>query len=85
MAIYAEVEDYEIWKGQKTVFEVYELLEKFNFVHVTRDIETPGQYNVLWLSKKLAFERKFRSRISLYLNELHVLAEIAKRRFVFGL
>jgi FkbM family methyltransferase len=84
LAVYAEVEDYEIWKDQKTVFEIYQFLEELGFIPVTRDIQTPGQYNVLWLRMDTAFDRRFRSRISLYLNELHLLCDIAKERFKSG-
>jgi len=72
-AVYAEVEDYEIWDGQKTVFDIYPMLEKYDFVPVSRDVQTPGQYNVLWLRKQDAINRKFRSRLSMYYNELTLI------------
>ncbi|WP_257098610.1 FkbM family methyltransferase [Pseudovibrio flavus] len=78
-AIYAEVEDYKIWEGQKTVFEVYDLLDGAGFVPVTRDVETPGQYNVMFLKKDIAFDRRFRGRIALYFKELSLLNELAGR------
>lgn len=72
-AIYAEVEDYEIWEGQRTVFDVHDALEDYGFFPVSRDVETPGQYNVIWLRQDLAFQRQFRSRLLLYFNELKEL------------
>ncbi|MDD7909412.1 FkbM family methyltransferase [Pseudovibrio exalbescens] len=79
IAIYAEVEDYEIWSGQKTVFQNYELLKQAGFSPVTRDVETPGQYNVFFLRNELAFSRAYRGRIALYFKELSVLNELAGR------
>ncbi|MGD9685932.1 MAG: FkbM family methyltransferase [Desulfobacter sp.] len=69
-AIYAEVEDYQAWVGQKTVFDVYPLLEDAGFIPVSRDVETPGQYNVLWLKHPLQQERNIRARLALYFSEL---------------
>ena len=77
VAIYAEVEDYEIWEEQKTVFDVYELLDARGFVPVSRDVETPGQYNVLWLRYEDALLRKFRSRLALYYSELQKIAAMS--------
>lgn len=79
-AIYAEVEDYEIWSGQKTAFAVHELLDEAGFVPVSRDVETPGQYNVFWLPQALAQDRRFRARLTLYYNELKKLDRIAGER-----
>lgn len=73
--IYAEVEDYEIWKGQKTVFDVYDLLDEYGFIPLTRDIQTPGQYNVLFAREKDAFSRSFRGQIALYHRRLSILNE----------
>jgi len=75
IAIYAEVEDMEIWKGQKTVFDIYDMLDERGFVPVTRDVQTPAQYNVLWLKKDDSFLRHFRSRIALYHTELLSIAQ----------
>lgn len=79
IAIYAELEDYEIWAGQKTAFEIYDLLEACGFIPVTRDVETPGQYNVFFLRRELAFTRAYRGRIALYFKELSLLNELAGR------
>jgi FkbM family methyltransferase len=70
VAIYAEVEDMEIWKGQKLVFDIHRLLDEKGFVPVSRDVQTPAQYNILWLRKDDSVLRKFRSRIALYNTEL---------------
>lgn len=81
VALYAEVEDYEIWKGQKTVFQIYELLEQTGLVPVSRDVQTPGQYNVFWLTKAAALMRPYRARLALYYEELGEIAqEAAKAR-----
>lgn len=66
VAIYAEVEDYIIWQDQKTVFDIYEYLSSYGFVPVSRDVQTPGQYNVLWLRHSDYTQRIFRSRLALY-------------------
>jgi len=79
-AVYAEVEDYEIWNGQKTVFDIYPVLEQCGFVPVSRDVQTPGQYNVLWLRKQDAINRKFRSRLSIYYNELMLICRNLERK-----
>lgn len=71
--IYAEVEDYQVWEGQKTVFDIYELLEPHGFIPITRDIQTPGQYNVLFLPEELAFRRDVRAHVSLYCRRLAAL------------
>jgi len=73
-AIYAEVEDYEVWKQQKTVFDIYPYLEEMGFVPVSRDVQSPGQYNVLWLRHTDSFDRKYRSRLALYFMELQQIA-----------
>ena len=75
--LYIEVEDYEIWDGQKTVFDIYPLLEGKGFVPVSRDVQTPGQYNVMWLRKEDYLERKFRSRVASFYSRIALLNEEA--------
>lgn len=72
-AIYAEVEDIEVWDGQKTVFDIYELLDAHGFAPVSRDFQTHRQYNVLWLPKAVAREKRFRARIAKYYGDVHAL------------
>ncbi|MEM0949198.1 MAG: FkbM family methyltransferase [Pseudomonadota bacterium] len=73
VGIYVEVEDYPIWIEQKTAFDVFSLLDRFGFVPVTRDVETPGQYNVLLLKRPMHLERSYRSRIAMYHAELSAI------------
>jgi len=79
-AIYAEVEDFTIWKDQKTVFAVHEILAHKGFIPVSRDVETVGQYNVLWLKYDSALIRSFRSRLAIYFAELQHIAEMSRNR-----
>ncbi len=69
-AIYVEVEDYEVWQNQKTVFDIYPFLEEFDFVPFTRDFQTPGQYNVFFIKKNLSLDRKFRAHLVNYISKI---------------
>jgi FkbM family methyltransferase len=80
VAVYAEVEDFVIWRDQKTAFAVHELLYRRGFVPVSRDVETVGQYNVLWLKQGLTNFRPIRSRLAIYFSELqHIVAQSSSR------
>ncbi len=78
--IYAEVEDFEIWEGQKTVFDLYGLLDDAGFYPVTRDVQTPGQYNVLFLREYDLFRRAVRAPITLFNRRMDRLNQIALAR-----
>lgn len=79
-AIYAEVEDYEIWQNQKTVFEVYSLMDECGFVPISRDFETPGQFNLLFLPSVVAYDRKFRGPLAIYHRHVSRINEVSMQR-----
>ena len=82
--IYAEVEDYEIWMGQRTVFDVYGFLDAYNFIPVTRDVQTPGQYNVMFLRENLVDLRAVRGPLAIYHRRMSHLNRLSEEALELG-
>jgi len=66
--IFVEVEDFQYWKNQKFVIDIYELLLSKGFVPLIRDFEGRGQYNIIFVKKTNTYY--YNALVSEYLLEL---------------
>lgn len=69
-AIKVEVEEEEFWKGQALSTDLVSQLLTAGMVPVARDIEYPGQYNIVFASPRLLRERPAIEAIEAFLTSI---------------
>lgn len=73
LALYIEVENQPVWKGQALDREIAETLSAYSLVPVMRDSLTPAQYNVVYIRAAEGIARQARPSVVHYLSELRSL------------